>query len=323
MPAKEAFCNELNKRFKRLADDAWAVKWDKRLLINPPFHLLGGVVQRTKEDRTQAILVLSLRDWKPWWKDVLSITVDSIRLPHDVKLYARDDTGPSRQRPWPSVAFLVDGGLISDGSYTSDHGSESGLDHGTDSDSNFCDFLEGDDTMLELESRTSDCSQTPIRSDPSSISHLVGGKKFRKKVKFRQFYEKPKFEAFLDPFVCEDVEDAQQVQASTTYPQERVDLSLFQSLKQGLLPAGSRYLAKNCSTVVAGEQVESQLCNEPKKVPTRTGPCCAPSAAIRSHKYSNNPIHNPVPMQTAGFRSAHRLPHGGGHVQELHQRGKP
>ena len=140
VPAKDAFCNELNKRFKRLADYAWAVKWDKRLWINPPFHLLGEVVQKIKEDRTQAILVVPLWDWKPWWKDVLAMTVDSICLPHDVKLYPRDDTGPLRQRPWPFVAFLVDGGLISDGSCTSDHGSESGLDHGKDSDSNFSDF---------------------------------------------------------------------------------------------------------------------------------------------------------------------------------------
>ena len=163
------------------------------------------------------------------------MTDDSIRLPHDVKLYVRDDTGPLRQRPWPSVAFLVDGGLISDESCTSDHGSESGLDHGTDSDLNFSDFLEGDESVPNLESGMSDCSQTPIRSDPLSISHLVRGKKFRQKVKFRQFYEKPKFEAFLDPFVCEDVEDAHQVPASTTYPQEGVDPPLFQSLKQGLL----------------------------------------------------------------------------------------
>ena len=116
--------------------------------------------------------------------------------------------------------------------------------------------------MPDLETGTSDCSQTPIRSDPSRISHLVKGKKFWEKVKFRQFYEKPKFEAFLDPFVCEDVENAKQVRASTTYPQEGVDPSLVQSLKQGLLLAGSRDLAKICSTVVAGEQVESQLCNE-------------------------------------------------------------
>ena len=116
--------------------------------------------------------------------------------------------------------------------------------------------------MPNLESGTSDCSQTPIRSDPASISHLARGKKLRKKVEFRQFYERPKFEDFLDPFVCEDVEDAQQFQASTTYPQEGVDPSLFQLLKQGLLPAGSRDLREICSTVVAGEQVESQLCNE-------------------------------------------------------------
>ena len=64
MPAKDAFCNELNKRFKRLADDAWAVKWDKRLWINSPFHLLEEVVQILKEYHTQAILVVPLWDCK-------------------------------------------------------------------------------------------------------------------------------------------------------------------------------------------------------------------------------------------------------------------
>ena len=46
MPAKNTFCNELNKLLKRLADDAWAVKWDKGLWMNHPFHLLGEVVQK-------------------------------------------------------------------------------------------------------------------------------------------------------------------------------------------------------------------------------------------------------------------------------------
>ena len=58
------------------------------------------------------------------------------------------------------------------------------------------------------------------------------------------------------------MEDAQQVRACTTYPQDGVVPSLFQSITQGLLPASSRDLAKICSTVVAGEQVESQQCNE-------------------------------------------------------------
>ena len=119
--------------------------------------------------------------------------------------------------------------------------------------------------MPNLESGTSDCSQTRIQLDPAIISHLATVKKFRKKVKFRQFYEEPTFEAFLDPFVCEDVEDAQQVQSYTTYSQEGVDPSLLQSIKQGLLPAGLRDLAKICSAVVAGDQVESQLCNERKE----------------------------------------------------------
>ena len=50
------------------------------------------------------------------------------------------------------------------------NGSESGLDHGTESDSNFSDFLERDDTVPKLDSGTSDCSQTPIRSDPASMT---------------------------------------------------------------------------------------------------------------------------------------------------------
>ena len=198
-PAKNAFCNELNKRFKRLADNAWAVKWHKRLWINPPFHLLGEVVQKIKEDGTQAILVVPLWDWKPLWKDVLAVTVDSIRLPGDVKLYARDDTGPLRQRPCPSVAFLVNGGLISDGSCTSDQGSESGLDHGTDSDSNLSDFLEEDDTVPNLESGTSDCSQTPIRSDPSSISHLVRKKNSERRSNSDNLTKNPSLRPFWTP----------------------------------------------------------------------------------------------------------------------------
>ena len=96
MPARDAFCNEPNKRFKRLAEDAWAVKWDKRLWIKRPFHLLGEVVQKMKKDRNQAILVVPLWDWNLWCKDFLAMTVDSIRLPQDVELNATGNTGPMR-----------------------------------------------------------------------------------------------------------------------------------------------------------------------------------------------------------------------------------
>ena len=51
---------------------SWVEKWDKRLWIDPPFHLFREVVQKIKEDRTQGILVVPLWDWKPCWKDVLA-----------------------------------------------------------------------------------------------------------------------------------------------------------------------------------------------------------------------------------------------------------
>ena len=83
VPATDAFCNELNKPFKRLADDAWAVKRDKGMWINPTFHLLGEVVQKLKEGGTQAILVVPLGDWKLWSLDcrfkVKTVLLNSIK----------------------------------------------------------------------------------------------------------------------------------------------------------------------------------------------------------------------------------------------------
>ena len=40
--------------------DAWARKWDKKLWINPPFHLILQVIHKIKQDKTRAILVVPL-----------------------------------------------------------------------------------------------------------------------------------------------------------------------------------------------------------------------------------------------------------------------
>ena len=181
------------------------------------------------------------------------MTVDSIDLPHDVKLCAREDTGPLQQRLWPTVAFLVDGGLISDGSCTSDHGSESGLDHGTESDSDFSDFLERDDTVPNLESGTSDCSPTPIRSDPASISHLTRGENPEKGLTSDIFMKNPSLKPFWTPL---SVRMWRMLSRFRHPQQEGVVPSLFKSIKQDLLPAGSRDLAIICPKVVAVEQVK-------------------------------------------------------------------
>ena len=107
-PQYDAFANRENKRFDKHFRDAWTHKWDKKLWINLPFHLIQQVIHKIKQDKTQAILVVPLWDDKPWFQELQEICVDYIELPRKIKLYARDDTGPLPQRPWSSLAFLVD-----------------------------------------------------------------------------------------------------------------------------------------------------------------------------------------------------------------------
>ena len=93
-PQYDAFANRENKRFDKHFRDAWTHKWDKKLCINPPFHLIQQVIHKIKQDKTQAILVVPLWDDKPWFQELQDICVDYIELPRKIKLYARDDTGP-------------------------------------------------------------------------------------------------------------------------------------------------------------------------------------------------------------------------------------
>ena len=81
--------------------DAWAQQWDKKLCINPPFHLIQKVIHKIKQDMTQAILVVPLRADKSCFPGLQDICVDYIKLLRKIKLYARDDTGPVRQQSPP------------------------------------------------------------------------------------------------------------------------------------------------------------------------------------------------------------------------------
>ena len=107
-PQYDAFANGENKRFDNYFRDAWTQERDKKLWINPPFHLIQQVIHKIKQHKTQAILVVPLWDDKPWFQELQDICVDYIEIPRKIKLYARDDTGPLRQGSWSSLAFLVD-----------------------------------------------------------------------------------------------------------------------------------------------------------------------------------------------------------------------
>ena len=130
---------------------------DRKLCINIPFHLIQQVIHKIKQDETQAILVVPLSEDKLWFEKLQDICVDYIELRGKIKLYARDDTGPMRQRSWSSLTFLVDGGLPdSDSAYSGNHccvGSESEVECGID-----------DGCM------SSDFSPYDAEGDPSSIA---------------------------------------------------------------------------------------------------------------------------------------------------------
>ena len=135
-PQYDAFANRENKRFDIYFRDAWTQKWDKKLGINPLYHLIQQVIHKIKQDRIHAILVVPFWEHKPWFQELQDISIDHIELPGKIKVYARDDTGPLRQGSWSSLPFLVDAGLPDCDSADSGTdccvGSESEVERGTD-----------------------------------------------------------------------------------------------------------------------------------------------------------------------------------------------
>ena len=65
--------------------------------MNTPFHLIRQVIHTVKQDKTEAIVDVPLRDNKPWFPELQDIFVDVIELAGKIKLYAKDDIGPLRQ----------------------------------------------------------------------------------------------------------------------------------------------------------------------------------------------------------------------------------
>ena len=189
-----------------------------------------------------------------------------IELPTKIKLYARDDTGPLRQRSWSSLAFLVDGGLpdsdSADSGTDSCVGSESEVERGTDGESIFSDSSPSDAEGDPTSNGSALSPSSPIRSTSKRIYSARKKKKFSSRRKFRVFYEKPRVEAFIDPF--EELDHEDNLWNSDTRPthlQEAVDTDLFRDIRKKILPAKAEEIAKVFSTVIPGDQVDTELCS--------------------------------------------------------------
>ena len=269
-PQYDAFANRTNKRFDKHFSDAWTHKWDKKLWINPPFHLIQQVIHKIKQDKTQAIFVVPLWDDKPWFQELQDICVDYIELPRKIKLYARDDTGPLPQRSWSSLAFLVDGKLSDSNSADSGTdscvGSESEVERGTDDESIFSDFCSSDTQSDSTTNGSASAPSSPIRSTSKRIFSARARKNPQSRRKFRVFYEKPPVEAFMDPFEELDREEnLWDFDTRPTYLQEAVDTDLFRDIRKKILPAKAEEVAKVFSTVIPGDQVDTELCSKSRE----------------------------------------------------------
>ena len=194
-PQYDAFANRKNKRFDKHFRDAWTHKWDKKLWINPPFHLIQQVIHKIKQDKTQAILVVPLWDDKPWFQELQDICVDYIELPRKIKLYARDDTGPLPQRSWSSLAFLVDGKLSDSNSADSGTdscvGSESEVERGTDDESIFSDFCPSDTQGDPTSNGSASSPSSPIRSTSKRIFSARAKKNLNRAANSEFFMKNP------------------------------------------------------------------------------------------------------------------------------------
>ena len=210
---------------------------------------------------------MPLWDDKPWFQELQDICVDYIELPRKIKLYARDDTGPLPQRPWSSLAFLVDGKLSdsdsADSSTDSCVGSESEVERGTDDGSIFSDFCPSDAQGDPTSNGSASSPSSPIRSTSKRIYGARTTKKFSSRRKFRVFYEKPRVEAFIDPFEeLDHEENLWNVDTRPTYLQEAVDTDLFRDIRKKILPAKAEEIAKVFSTVIPGDQGDTEFCSK-------------------------------------------------------------
>ena len=80
------------------------------------------------------------------------------------------------------------------------------------------------------------------------------------------FHEKPRVEAFNDPFEELDHEDdLRNVGTRPTYFQETADTDLFREIRKKVLPSKAEEIAKVFSTTIPGDQVDTELCSKKRE----------------------------------------------------------
>jgi hypothetical protein len=111
-PVLDAFADESNHRFPLWWKDAFAEPWpqDKVIWANPPFSMLGKVVDKIKTDEAKVLLVVP--DWRssPWWRSVQPHVVRQHYYPKGTAVFELDKKKVQAMH-WGLWAYYVDGAM--------------------------------------------------------------------------------------------------------------------------------------------------------------------------------------------------------------------
>ena len=128
---------------------------------------------------------------KPWFQELQDICVDYIERLKKIKLYARDDTSPVRQRSLSSLAFLVDGRRPNSDCDSADSGThscvgcESKVERGTDDECIFSDFSLSDAEGDPSSNGSASYPSSPLRSPSKRIFSARAKKNFKSCASFQ------------------------------------------------------------------------------------------------------------------------------------------
>jgi hypothetical protein len=101
-----------------LAIDAFSLSWKRRagLYANPPFRLLGRVIDKLIKDKASAVVVYPRWPSAPWWPPLRDLRVgDELVLPRSPGTFLPDrESGhiPFGAAGWEAAAALLDGARI-------------------------------------------------------------------------------------------------------------------------------------------------------------------------------------------------------------------
>ena len=209
-------------------------------------------------------------DDKQGFQELQDICVDYIELMRKIKLYVRDNTVPRDSAPgvrshscWMegllTLLLLVLGLILT-------LGQNLRLSVVPMMNVFFLIFLR---QMPKVIRRRLDPRRVPLpQYDPHRKECSVHG---RKKIlncagNSELFYEKPRVEAFNNPFEELDQEDdLWNVGTRPTYLPEAFDADLFRDIQQRIGPAKVEEIARGFSTVIHGDQLDTELCSKKRE----------------------------------------------------------